>query len=132
MTDMIARKHAPNKLAWALLRGMRGRCPNCGRGHLYRAYLKPVDICVVCAEALYAIRADDGPAWATILIVGHVVVGVALLVEKTLHPAPLFSIAGFVALTLILTLALLPKAKGAFIGAIWATGATGEAPEAGG
>ena len=59
----------------AVLRGLRGRCPHCGQGHLFRAYLKPVDACSVCHEPLKHIRADDGPAWLTILIVGHAVDG---------------------------------------------------------
>jgi uncharacterized protein (DUF983 family) len=109
----------------AILRGARQRCPNCGRGHLFRAYLKPVEVCSECAEPFGHIRADDGPAWLTILITGHVVVGIALAVEM-IAPLPLWlSAVVFSAAALLMSLALLPKAKGIFIGSIWATGATG-------
>ena len=70
-----------NPTKQAMIRGFLQRCPNCGKGHLFRAYLKQVDSCADCGEPFGHIRADDGPAWLTILITGHVVVGVALAVE---------------------------------------------------
>src|SRR5262249_55509950 len=39
-----------------------------------------------CAEALHHHRADDAPAYFTILIVGHVVVGGVLALERGLSP----------------------------------------------
>jgi len=33
-----------------LKRGARGRCPNCGRGKLFRAYLKIRPTCEVCGQ----------------------------------------------------------------------------------
>ena len=122
--NMVVR---PARNVWsAVRRGLRHRCPNCGRGQLFRAYLKPVETCSECAENLGRIRADDGPAWLTVLITGHVTVGAALTMEMV-HPLPVpASIALFSGLTLAMALALLPRAKGVFIGAIWAMGATGE------
>jgi uncharacterized protein (DUF983 family) len=32
----------------ALKRGLRGRCPRCGKGKLFRAFLKVDDHCSVC------------------------------------------------------------------------------------
>jgi hypothetical protein len=54
----------------ALLRGWRCRCPNCGAGPMMRGYLKVRDACPVCQQELFHHRADDGPAYLTILIVG--------------------------------------------------------------
>ena len=109
----------------AIGRGALTCCPNCGRGRLFRAYLKPVDSCSECHEVFKHIRADDGPAWLTILIVGHIVVGIALTVE-IYAPLPVgISIALFSSLALALVLSLLPRAKGVFIGAIWAMNAPG-------
>src|SRR5688572_1409768 len=62
----------------SVFRGACARCPNCGRGRLFRAYLKPVESCAECHESLKHIRADDGPAWLTILVVGHIVGALAL------------------------------------------------------
>lgn len=107
--------------AWpAVRRGLACRCPNCGEGKLYRAYLKAVDRCAACGAPLAQIRADDGPAWLTILIVGHLVVGTALLVEVAYAPPVWASMVGFSAIALALCLFLLPRTKGLFIGAIWA------------
>jgi len=109
----------------AVFRGACARCPNCGRGQLFRAYLKPVDSCAECHEKLNHIRADDGPAWLTILIVGHIVVGLALSVEMY-SPLPVVtSVAIFVGLSLAMIAWFLPRAKGMFVGAIWAMDATG-------
>ena len=51
-----------------LLRGLRHRCPNCGEGKLYRGYLKIAPACDACGHDLSAYRADDGPAYFTILL----------------------------------------------------------------
>ena len=103
----------------ALARGLRRRCPNCGRGRLFRAYLKPVEACADCREALGHIRADDAPPYFTIVVVGHVVVGLALLAEMTLRPPMWAHMTAWPALTLGLTFLLLPPIKGAIIGLMW-------------
>ena len=111
---------------WAsVFRGACARCPNCGRGRLFRAYLKPVETCAECNESLKHIRADDGPAWLTILVVGHIVGALALHMEMT-SPMPVgTSIAIFLALSAVMIAWFLPRAKGMFVGAIWAMDATG-------
>ena len=109
----------------SVFRGACARCPNCGRGRLFRAYLKPVDTCAECNESLKHIRADDGPAWLTILVVGHIVGALALHQEMT-APLPVgTSIAIFLALSAVMIAWFLPRAKGMFVGAIWAMDATG-------
>jgi len=107
-------------------RGFTGRCPNCGKGKLFRAYLKPVDACARCGEAYGHIRADDGPAWLTILITGHVVVPLLLMVEQRTAWPVWVATSFWSALVVVLVLILLPRSKGAFIGAIWRTKGTGE------
>ena len=109
----------------AVFRGACARCPNCGRGRLFRAYLKPVDTCAECQERLDHIRADDGPAWLTILVVGHIVVGLALSLEMNAPQPVAVSVILFVSLALGLIAWFLPRAKGMFVGAIWAMDATG-------
>ncbi|MBZ0218733.1 MAG: DUF983 domain-containing protein, partial [Fimbriimonadaceae bacterium] len=47
----------------ALVRGARGRCPNCGTGRLFLAYLKTVDSCDVCRQDIHHHRADDAPPY---------------------------------------------------------------------
>ena len=62
-----------------LRRGARGRCPNCGRGRLFRDYLKIQRVCRACAHNNGQYPADDAPPYFTILILGHVVIGPLLI-----------------------------------------------------
>jgi uncharacterized protein (DUF983 family) len=118
-TDMIAQRPQRDMLQ-AMRRGFFGRCPSCGRGHLFRAFLKVVDECPVCGEEMRHHRADDAPAYFVILIVGHIVVGLALEVEILFSPPYWVHIALWLPLTLVLALGLLQPIKGAIVGLQWA------------
>ena len=115
MTELAERPLKP-----ALWRGLAMRCPNCGEGRLLRGYLKVRDHCPVCGEAMYHHRADDGPAYLTILIVGHVMAPLLLWVFMTFRPPPLALALGFSAGTVVLSLLLLPRLKGAMVAIQWA------------
>jgi uncharacterized protein (DUF983 family) len=104
----------------ALWRGFQCCCPACGRGALFRSFLKCAESCPACGEELHHQRADDAPPYFTMVIVGHVIVPTMLVVEKIWKPDLLFHAAIWLPLTLILTLALLPRVKGAVIGMQWA------------
>ena len=111
----------PRRNVWrALRRGFALRCPRCGRGALFRSYLKVWDACPSCGEALHHHRADDAPPYFTILIVGHVVVGGVLALERAVAPPGWVQAALWLPLTLILTLLLLSRVKGALVGLQWA------------
>jgi uncharacterized protein (DUF983 family) len=105
----------------AVRRGFVGRCPQCGEGRMFRAYLKVVDKCSVCGEDLSHQRADDAPAYVTMLIVGHFIVAGILAAEEVWPNAPIFWLAVvWSALTGVVSLALLPRVKGALVGYQWA------------
>jgi uncharacterized protein (DUF983 family) len=106
----------------ALWRGFRGRCPNCGTGRLFRSYVSQNPICLSCGEDLSAYRADDAPAYFTILIVGHVVVPGMLSLEMNYHPSVIVHALLWIPLTLLMTLALLPRCKGMLIALLWSLG----------
>ncbi|HVB17739.1 MAG TPA: DUF983 domain-containing protein [Stellaceae bacterium] len=102
----------------AVMRGFRERCPRCGEGRLYRSYLKLSQVCVHCGEVLGDIRADDGPAWLTILVVGHLTVPFFLIAVR--FDAPSWVIFGvLVPATVALTAILLPRLKGVFASLLW-------------
>jgi len=107
--------------ATAFGRGFRRRCPRCGRGRLLAGYLTMRSRCEDCGLDLEPCRADDVPAYFTILIVGHIIVAGVLLAEQLFHPPALFQMALWLPMTLVLTLALLPFVKGAVIASIWAS-----------
>lgn len=104
----------------ALLRGWRGRCPSCGSGPMLRNYLKVRESCPVCGEALHHQRADDGPAYLTILVVGHVLGPLMLPVYSTFEPQPLVMATGFSVAAVAMSLWLLPKMKGVMVALQWA------------
>ncbi len=104
----------------AMLRGWRRCCPNCGSGPMLRGYLKVRENCPVCGEALHHHRADDGPAYLTILIVGHVMAPLILIAFTKLRPDPLTLAAVFSVGTVALSLFLLPRLKGALVALQWA------------
>lgn len=103
----------------AMLRGWRGRCPACGSGPLFRGYLAVRDSCPVCGEALHHHRADDGPAYLTILIVGHVLGPALLWVFVAFRPDPLVLASIFSVASVAMCLFLLPRIKGVLIGIQW-------------
>jgi uncharacterized protein (DUF983 family) len=108
-------------LGEAIRRGLVGRCPACGRGPLFRAYLKLDRACRVCGEDLSHARADDAPAYLTMLVVCHVVGGGVLMSEDAWPQMPLMLTALFwLTVTVIVSLLILPRMKGAVVGQQWA------------
>jgi uncharacterized protein (DUF983 family) len=104
----------------ALKRGFRWRCPRCGEGKLFRAFLKVDNNCSVCGLDFTPHRADDLPAYLVIVIVGHLVVPTALIIETDYSPPVWLQLAIYLPVTLILSLALLQPVKGAVVGLQWA------------
>ncbi len=110
----------------AVRRGLAVRCPQCGKGKVLAGYLKQADACSECGLRTGDIRADDGPAWATILLVGHLVSPAFIIFAKRNDAFPLLPFLIVAGLVLLLGGVLLPRMKGLFIGVIWAARA-GEA-----
>jgi uncharacterized protein (DUF983 family) len=104
----------------AMLRGWRRRCPNCGAGPLLRGYLTVREACPVCGEELHHQRADDGPAYLTILIVGHLMAPAILWAFIEFRPDPLILASIFSVGTVGLSLYLLPRLKGVLVAIQWA------------
>jgi len=105
----------------AIGRGAMCRCPKCGEGKLFRAYLKVNDTCPVCGEELFHHRADDLPPYISIVIVGHILIGAMLEMEMRFNDVnPMYYVATLVPLAIVLPLALLPSIKGAVVGLQWA------------
>jgi uncharacterized protein (DUF983 family) len=107
-----------------ILRGFRRRCPSCGKGALFRGFLKPVETCADCRTAFGHIAADDFPPYLTILVVGHVIVPLVVLLGRAEVPNEIQA-AICLPLTLGLSLLLLPRLKGAVLGLMWSLGVTG-------
>ena len=111
--------------AQALARGLRGRCPACGEGRMFRAFLKVADACPRCGEELHHHRADDFPAYLVIVIVGHILVPIILAVETEIAPAIWVSMTLWPTMALAMTLGLLQPVKGAVVAIQWYGGMHG-------
>lgn len=112
----------------ALWKGWRCRCPNCGSGPMLTGYLKVRDTCPVCREALHHHRADDGPAYLTILIVGHIMAPMLHIVFTRFRPDPLTLFTIFAVGCVALSLYLLPRLKGVIVAFQWVRGMHGFDP----
>ena len=110
----------PREVRSALMRGWRRRCPHCGKGPMMKSYLAVRDHCPVCNENLSHHRADDGPAYLTILIVGHLMAPAIIWAFTTFRPDPMVLASVFTVGCVGLSLYLLPRLKGAIVGFQWA------------
>lgn len=108
------------KMSRAMLRGFRGRCPRCGSGPMLKGFLKVRDTCPVCGEAFHHHRADDGPPYLTLLIVGHIIGPAMLWVFMAWEPDPYTFMAIFMVAATALSLWFLPRLKGMIVGVQWA------------
>lgn len=107
------------KYKQAIFRGIFGKCPNCGEGSLFAKYLKQVNSCNKCNENYIDIKADDGPAWLTILIVAHLLVPLTIGFAFETNLPDWLSISLWSLLATMLVLIILPRVKGMFIAIIW-------------
>ncbi len=109
-------------LGTSLLRGLQRKCPCCGKASAFRGYLKVRDTCPVCDTPLSLYPTDDGPAYITILLVGHFVVAPAFMFGIfSQYPAEQVIIV-MIAAICALTLAVLPFVKGGFLALLWYLG----------
>lgn len=112
--------HAPRNVWRAMVRGFMLRCPKCGEGRMFARFLKVAEQCPACGEELHHQRADDAPAYFTIVVVGHFIVGGILWLERAYAPATWVHLTLWLPFTLIASLWLLPRVKGSLVGLQWA------------
>ena len=68
-----------------LAAGLKGRCPRCGAGALFRSGLALREKCERCGLSYAFADSGDGPAVFAIFILGVLVLGGALIVEFKLN-----------------------------------------------
>ena len=104
----------------ALWSGWQRKCPSCGTGPMMDGYLQVRKSCAVCGTELHHHRADDGPAWATMLIAGHLMAPLMLIIYETWRPEGWVMGVGLSVIFVLLALYLLPRIKGMFVAFQWA------------
>jgi uncharacterized protein (DUF983 family) len=112
-------------LGRSIRRGLAHRCPACGAGSLFGRYLKVEPRCATCDHELAQYPADDGPAYLTILLIGHLIVAPLLFLPIVWRSSPVYSLPILLGALLLVTLLVLPRVKGGWIGLMYAFQVTG-------
>ena len=102
-----------------LFAGLLGRCPRCGKGALFRSYLKVADACGVCGLDFSNEDSGDGPAVFVMSIVGFIVVPAALALELAVSPPVWLHMLLWLPLSTVLTLLILPPFKATLFALQW-------------
>ncbi|HZL40997.1 MAG TPA: DUF983 domain-containing protein [Pseudolabrys sp.] len=103
--------HEPLPIA----RGLRGRCPRCGKGKLFQGFLTLRPACGQCGLDFNFADAGDGPAVFVILVGGAIVVFAALMTEVVYQPPYWVHALLWLPLILLVTLGPLRPIKGLLI-----------------
>lgn len=120
----MSNSSSPRPVGLGIKRGLKHRCPNCGEGQLFARYLKVNPECPACGHDLSQYRADDGPAYLTILLVGHLIVAPAFFFPIMWETSPWIMVPAALTALTAAVLILLPRIKGGFIGLLWANRVT--------
>ena len=71
---------------WILRCGWKGLCPKCGRGHMFKSWLKVADRCEVCGLDYRFAAPDDGPAFFSLCIVAFPLAFVVVWIQVAFDP----------------------------------------------
>ncbi len=113
-------KDAERDTRQAIFRGLKLKCPSCGRGKILFGYIKVRDTCDVCGQQLHHASVDDGPAYFTLMVVVAVIFPLFGLIYSVSEPNPIWVALSMMGLATGLALVILPRVKGLFIGLQWA------------
>ena len=109
----------PATFGAAIWRGATGRCPRCGEGALFARFIRPFTHCPECGQDWSFQRADDLPAYLSILITGHLLAPVIILLIAEYEFGPGLAAAIILPLAVIMLIGLLQPAKGVVIALQW-------------
>ena len=105
--------------------GLHGRCPACGKGRMFRKFLKVADTCPACGEELHHHRADDFPAYIVVAIVGHMMLSMTYWIEVLIKPELWVPMVTVLPTGALLTVLLIQPIKGAVVAIQWRLGMDG-------
>ncbi len=74
------------KLRWILKAGWQGLCPRCGKGHMFKSWLRVADKCEVCGLDYRFAAHDDGPAFFSLCLVANPLIFVVVWLEVAFNP----------------------------------------------
>jgi uncharacterized protein (DUF983 family) len=106
---------ASNQRAPFLGSALRGRCPRCGEGKLFRNLLEVQPACPVCGLDLSKVDVGDGAVVPVIMVLGAAIVGLAFWVEFSFNPPLWLHVVLWPVLTIPLAIVLMRTAKAALV-----------------
>lgn len=71
---------------WILKTGWKGLCPRCGKGHMFKSWLKVADTCDVCGLSYRFAAPDDGPAFFSLCIVAFPLAFIVVWIQVAFEP----------------------------------------------
>lgn len=83
---------------------LKGVCPRCGKGKLFRGLMTIVEKCASCGLSFKAQDSGDGPVFFALIIVGFISVGFAGFIELRYAPPWWVHVATFLPFTCVLVL----------------------------
>ena len=101
------------------LAGLTLRCPQCGKGGVFSAYLRLRDACTVCGADFKSADAGDGPAVFVILIVGAIVAPLLLILQVGLDLPDTLALGITIVTAIVLCFAFLPPFKATLFALQW-------------
>jgi uncharacterized protein (DUF983 family) len=99
----------------AIIAGLTGSCPRCGRGRLFSGLLTLAPRCDRCGIDFSFADAGDGPAVFVSLLGGFIVLGLALATEILYEPPIWVHLAVFLPMTALVCFGLLRPLKALLI-----------------
>jgi len=113
-TDPLSEPASPARIN-AIRAGLLCRCPNCGKGRLFKGFVKVVDACAACGFDFTRLNTGDGPASFIMQISGGLVVFPTLYVQIAYNPPIWALLAVAVPMVALVSLALMRPGKGLMI-----------------
>jgi uncharacterized protein (DUF983 family) len=95
--------------------GLKGRCPRCGQGALFRSGLVVRESCSSCGLDYSFVMSGDGPAVFAIFILGAGMLGAAMVAEFKFHVSVWFHVVAWGLLTPLFAFGILRLLKGLLI-----------------
>ncbi|MGE3302883.1 MAG: DUF983 domain-containing protein [Hyphomonadaceae bacterium] len=92
--------------------GVRGRCPRCGEGKLFRSFLRLAPACEACGLDFGFADPADGPAFFVMSVTSFLAVGVAFVLQAALESPMWVILTASAAVIVGVSLALLTPIKG--------------------
>lgn len=92
-----------------------GRCPACGKGKLFKSYLKVADACNACGTDFKAADTGDGPVVFVILIAGGIACAGTMVSLLSWRWPMMRMLIVWPAVAVALSLILMPMLKGLLV-----------------